>query len=399
MVDVALWIKRMWDVSSRSDSSAAAGARPLRYRRIVAKFGTNLLTAGTERLDLEMMAGLVGQVARLIRGGAQVIVVTSGAVAAGRHRLGSHQQRRRDVTYKQVLASIGQSHLMQSYDQLFAWHDLVVGQTLLTRRDLSERVSYINARNALQGLLSVGAVPIVNENDVVATDEIAETRIGDNDNLSAYVANLIDADLLAILTNIDGLYTADPNLDSQAQLLARVDLIDSTVERLAGKAISARSRGGMVTKLQAAKLATGSGVDVVIANGRERDVLPRLAAGESIGTLFPATTDRLESRKRWIRAGVAPKGRITVDDGAARALSVERKSLLPAGIVGVAGSFQPADLVELTTTAGRRLAIGITRYSDADITRIRGERSDRIADRLGYSYGDEIVHCDDLVLD
>jgi len=374
------------------------GAR-LRYRRVVAKFGTNLLTGGTDRLDLQMMAGLVGQVAGLVQHGAEVIVVTSGALAAGRHRLGGVRRRRRDLAFRQVLASIGQTHLMQSWDQLFSWHDLVVGQTLLTRRDIFDRTSYLNARNALLGLLEVGAIPIVNENDVVATDEIAEARIGDNDNLSAYVANLIDADLLAILTNIDGLFSADPHVDAEATLIERVDHIDATIEALAGRAISERARGGMVTKLQAAKLATGSGIDVVIANGHEPDVLGRLAAGESLGTLFPATADRMESRKRWIRAAVAPKGRIVIDAGAAHALAQEGKSLLPAGVVAAEGSFEPADLVEIVTAAGKRLAVGVTRYSDADVRLIRGRRSDRILSVLGYSYGDEVVHRDDLVLE
>ena len=372
--------------------------RDLRYRRIVAKFGTNLLTAGTDRLDLEMMASLVGQVARLVRRGARVTIVTSGAVAAGRHRLGPRPQPRRGVVWKQVLASIGQSHLMQSYDQLFSWHDIVVGQTLLTRRDFSDRLGYLNARNALEGLLAAGAVPIVNENDVVATDEIAEARIGDNDNLSAYVANLIGADLLAILTNIDGLFTADPNVDPAATLIPRVELIDAEVERLAGRAISARSRGGMVTKLQAAKLATGSGVDVVIANGHAPAVLARLAEGENIGTLFPATSGRMESRRRWPRAGLVKlSGSLVVDEGAARALA-DRSSLLAAGIVDVEGSFQAGDLVEVLAD-GQRVAVGKSRYAADDVRRIRGRRSDQIAELLGYSNGDEVVHRDDLVAD
>lgn len=375
------------------------GEAPLRYRRIVAKFGTNLLTAGTDRLDLEMMAALVGQVARLVRRGAEVIVVTSGAVAAGRHRLGGREGKRGDLAFKQVLASIGQTQLMQAWDQLFAWHEIVVGQTLLTRRDIFDRLGYLNARNALLGLLEVGAVPIVNENDVVATDEIAEARIGDNDNLSAYVANLIDADLLAILTNIDGLYSKDPNLYTDAAIIPLVPQITPETEALAGKAISERARGGMVTKLQAAKLATGSGVDVVIANGHVRDALPRIAAGESLGTLLPATTDRMESRKRWIRAAVAPRGRIIVDAGAARALCDEGKSLLPAGVLGAEGNFQPADLVEIVTREGQRLALGLARYGAADIGLIRGQRSDRIEGLLGYSYGDAIVHRDDLALE
>jgi len=377
-------------------TTAAGGAGELRYRRIVAKFGTNLLTAGTDRLDLEIMASLVGQVARLVRRGAQVIVVTSGAVAAGRHRLGARGQQRRDVAWKQVLASIGQSALMQAYEQLFSWHDIVVGQTLLTRRDLADHLGYLNTRNALQGLLAAGAVPIVNENDVVATDEIAEARIGDNDNLSAYVANLVNADLLAILTNIDGLYTADPNVDPTATLVRRVEQVNETVERLAGRAIHERSRGGMVTKLQAARVATGSGVNVVIANGRERDVLTRLAAGEELGTLFPATSQRLASRKREVRV-VRARGRLVVDDGAVRALAA-RRSLLPAGIVNVEGAFEPGEWVEIVATDGRRVATGKSRYSSDEIRLIRGRRSEKIAELLGASRGDEVVHSDDVVL-
>lgn len=380
------------------EARTADGQAPLRYRRIVAKFGTNLLTADSDRLDLEMMAALVGQVARLARRGAEVIVVTSGAMAAGRHRLGRGARSRRDLIYKQVLGSIGQTQLMQSWDSLFAWHELVVGQTLITRRDILDRLGYLNARNALLGLLEVGAVPVVNENDVIATDGFAEMRIGDNDNLSAYVANLTDAGLLAILTNIDGLYDKDPNLYADARLVPVVEHVSAETEAMAGKAISERSRGGMVTKLQAAKLATASGVDVVIANGHTPDILPRLAAGESIGTLFPATVDHLESRRRWIRAAVAPKGRVLIDAGAARALTAG-KSLLPAGIVGVSGSFQRADLIEIAVKDGSGLAVGLSRYSAADVELIRGRRSDAIEALLGYSYGDAVVHRDDLVLD
>jgi glutamate 5-kinase len=376
--------------------SSAPGT--LRYRRVVAKFGTNLLTAGGERLDLERMANLVGQVARLRARGAEVLVVTSGAVAAGRRRLGSARLPARGVVEKQVLAAVGQSALMQAYEQLFAWHEIAVGQTLITRRDLSDRLGYLTTRDALLGLLEAGVVPVVNENDVVATDEIAQARIGDNDNLSALVANLIDADLLAILTDIAGLYTADPHRDPSATLIPRVEMIDASIEALAGGAIDARSRGGMVTKLQAARLGTSSGVNVVIASGHEHDVLTRLAAGESIGTLFPAGADRMESRKRWIRAGVAPQGRIVVDDGAARALK-KRHSLLPAGVLRAEGSFRPADLIEIVTDAGRRIAVGLTRYGDADVNAISGQQSPRIVELLGYSYGDAIVHIDDLALD
>jgi glutamate 5-kinase len=374
---------------------APAGRRT--YRRIVAKFGTNILTAGTDRLDLEMMASLVGQIARLRREGCEVVVVTSGGVAAGRERLKS-PRRRRDLPYRQVLAAVGQVELMQKYHQLFAWHDLVVGQALLTRRDLVDRGGYLNARNTLWALLEFGAVPIVNENDTVAVDQIAETRIGDNDNLSAFVANLIEADLLAILTNTGGLYSADPHLDPTARLIPRVDRIDAEVEALAGGAISDRAIGGMATKLQAARLATASGVDVVIAGAHEPQVLGRLAAGAAIGTYFPATTDRVESRKRWMLSGLATRGAIVVDAGAVHALRDLGRSLLPAGIAGVEGPFERGDTVTIVDSEGERVAFGITNYAHVDVERIRGHQSDRIATVLGYTFGSEVVHRNNLVL-
>jgi|DewCreStandDraft_5_1066085.scaffolds.fasta_scaffold00008_85 glutamate 5-kinase len=367
------------------------------YRRIVAKFGTNLLTAGTDRLDLEVMAALVGQVARLMRQGLQVAVVTSGAIAAGRHRLGV-ANRRRDIPFRQILAAVGQSHLMHSYDQLFRWHGLVVAQVLLTKGDIADREGYLNVRNTLMGMLEMGVVPIINENDVVSLDEVAEAKIGENDNLAALVANLIEADLLVILTNTDGLYTADPTVDPTARLIPRVDRIDEAIERLAGGTRSPRSRGGMKTKLQAARLACASGTDVVIANGHTPQVLNRVVTGEPLGTLFPATVDRLESRKRWMRSGLAARGCIVVDAGAVRALREQGTSLLPAGVLGASGPFQRGDIVTITDAAGEQIAYGIANYSDADINRIKGHRSDRIVDILGYGYGAEVVHRNNLVL-
>lgn len=367
------------------------------YRRIVAKFGTNLLTAGTDRLDLEVMAALVGQVARLMRQGLQVAVVTSGAIAAGRHRLGV-ANRRRDIPFRQILAAVGQSYLMHSYDQLFRWHGLVVAQVLLTKGDIADREGYLNVRNTLLGMLEMGVVPIINENDVVSLDEVAEAKIGENDNLAALVANLIEADLLVILTNTDGLYTADPTVDPTARLIPRVDRIDEAIERLAGGTRSPRSRGGMKTKLQAARLACASGTDVVIANGHTPQVLNRVVTGEPLGTLFPATVDRLESRKRWMRSGLAARGCIVVDAGAVRALREQGTSLLPAGVLGASGPFQRGDIVTITDAAGEQIAYGIANYSDADINRIKGHRSDRIVDILGYGYGAEVVHRNNLVL-
>ncbi len=367
------------------------------YRRIVAKFGTNLLTAGTDKLDVATMSSLVAQVVRLMDEGREVLIVTSGAIAAGRQRL-DITENRRDIPFRQVLASVGQAHLMRQYDRLFAARGRVVAQTLLTRRDLSDRIGYLNARNTLLGLLEIGVVPIVNENDAVAIDEIAGARIGDNDNLSALVANLIDADLLALLTDTNGLFTADPRTHKTAQLIERIDRVTPEIEAIAGGSDSARGTGGMVTKLQAAKLGTGGGSDVFIANGRERDVLYRLASGEHVGTMLPARRSRVESRKRWMLSGLTTKGAIIVDAGAAKALTERSKSLLPAGVRDVQGPFKRGDTVNIVLPDGHAVACGITNYDDRDLTAIRGLRSDRIESVLGHQYGSEVVHRNNLVV-
>jgi glutamate 5-kinase len=374
----------------------AVGAPQVRYQRMVTKIGTNVLTAGTDRLDLEVMSSLVGQVARLHRQGKDVLIVSSGAIACGRHRLGTAKERK-DIPFRQVLASVGQTYLMQAYDELFAWHDIVVAQTLLTKRDLADRQGYLNARNTLLALLDVRAVPIVNENDVVAVEEIEGAKIGDNDNLSALVANLVDADLLVLLTDQAGLFTADPRLDPNARLIQRVEQIDGEIERLAGES-SERGVGGMTTKIQAAKLATAGGSHVVIADGREKDVLARLAEGEALGTLFPATVDRLESRKRWMLTGLSLKGSIVVDAGAARALRQEKRSLLPAGVRQVEGPFERGDAIAICDSERQQIACGIASYGSSDIETIHGLRSERIEEVLGYEYGAEVVHRDNLVL-
>ena len=394
-----------------SQAGAGHGGRDGRraYRRLVAKFGTSLLTGGSDQLDLQVMSALVGQVARLRRQGVAVIVVTSGAIAAGRDRLNQTGERRdgpgrgrasarKDITSRQVLASVGQSHLMQTYDRLFAEHDLVVGQTLLTRRDLADRVAYLNARNTLMALLELGAVPVVNENDVVAVEEIESALIGDNDNLSSLVANLVDADLLALLTDTGGLYTTDPRRDQSAQLVPRVERITPEIERLASDTETRHGVGGMITKLQAAKLATAGGADVVIASGHEPNALERLVKGEALGTLFPATTDRMESRKRWMLAGLAARGKIVIDAGATKALLSQGRSLLAAGVHEVAGRFDRGDTVSIYADDGRRIAIGVTSYGREDVAAIRGVRSDRIAQVLGHEYGAEVVHRNNLVL-
>jgi len=368
----------------------------VRYHRVVAKFGTSLLTAGSDRLDLEAMSRLVGQVVRLRARGSSVVVVSSGAQAAGRHRLAKRLPAGRTPT-RQAFASVGQSHLMQSWDELFDWHDTVVAQVLLTRRDLSDRLGYLNARTTLRELLDADTVPIVNENDAVALDQVLATRIGENDSLSAYVANLIDADLLVMLTDVDGLYDKDPHTHAEAHLLRRVERIDPKVEAAAGDG-RGHGTGGMVTKLRAARIATQAGVDVVIVNGRDPDVLLAVAEGEERGTFFPAAGDRIESRKRWILGNISRSGHIVVDAGAALALQQHGRSLLPAGIAAVVGAFERGEAVEVRDPEGRRIAAGTANYDSRELSRIRGLHSEHIAETLGYAYGDEVIHRDNMVL-
>ncbi len=368
-----------------------------RYQRIVVKFGTGLVTGGHDHLNPDIMSGLVAQVARLHEEGRELIVVSSGAIASGRHKLGL-SRKMGGIPYKQVLAAIGQSPLMHFYDQLFSEHHITVAQALLAKADLSDRAGYLNTRNTLLALLELRVLPIVNENDVVAVDEIKEARFGDNDNLSAMVANLVDADLLLILSDIAGLFTADPHRHAEAKLIPQVTRIDAEIEKLAAGTTSNLAIGGMVTKIEAAKLATSSGVAVVVADGREPQAILRLAGGESIGTLFQPTTSKLESRKRWMLSGLCTRGKLVVDPGAATALKTRQGSLLAAGIKQVSGCFEQGDIVNISNAEGARLGCGITNYSSADIEVIKGAHSGEITTLLGYDYGSEVVHRNNLVL-
>ena len=367
------------------------------YKRIVAKFGTSLLTGGSDRLDQNIMSSLVGQVAQLHKQGREMIIVSSGAIASGRHKLGLTQQIK-GIPFKQVLASVGQHRLMSLYEQLFSKYNITVAQALLAKADLLDRAGYLNARNTLLALLELRVLCIVNENDVVAVDELQEARFGDNDNLSAMVANLIDADLLMILTDTAGLYTADPHRDPHARLISQVERIDSEIERLAADTSSSLGTGGMITKIEAAKLATSSGVTVVIADGREPDIILRLANGEALGTRFLPTTSKLESRKRWMLSGLSTKGKLVVDSGAALALKKQKRSLLAAGIKSVEGTFQRGDIVNIYDPEGSRIGCGIVNYSSTDIEVIKGGHSRKIATLLGYDYGSEVVHRNNLVV-
>lgn len=370
---------------------------PVPFRRIVVKLGTNLLTAGTGRLDRTAIRLLVDQVARLHGEGREVVVVSSGAVAAGRERLGQ-VRKLRHVPLRQVYAAVGQSRLMALYDELFRAHDVPVAQTLLTRADLQHRLSYLNARNTLLGLLDLRVVSIVNENDVVAVEELEAASFGDNDNLSAMVAGLVDADVLVLLSDIDGLYTADPNRDPKATRIPVVSRVDQSIEALAGTSPNELARGGMITKIQAARTATASGMAVIIADGRQPDMLLRLAAGEACGTLFLPAGNRMESRKRWMLSGVSQKGSLVVDDGAAQALVQRKSSLLAAGVGEVEGHFGRGDIVAIRDRAGRAIGYGIANYALQEIDAIKGLRSSAIEGVLGHHYGDEVVHRNNLVL-
>ncbi|MEW6141562.1 MAG: glutamate 5-kinase [Chloroflexota bacterium] len=372
------------------------------YKRIVAKFGTSLLTGGTEQLDLKVMSGLVAQVAQLRRDGKEVVIVTSGAIAAGRQKLGISREERREkehkgLPFKQVLAAVGQSHLMQTYEQLFKWYNLTVAQALLTKADLADRSGYLNARNTLLALIEMGVIAIINENDVVAIDEIETAKFGDNDNLSATVANLIDADLLVLLTNIDGLYTSDPRKNAAARLIPRVEKIDAELERLVSGATDGLGTGGMATKLEAARLATSSGITMVIANGYKTDILTSLAAGQMEGTLFVPQVSHREAKKRWLLCGLTCKGQVTIDKGALNALINQNRSLLPAGIAAVSGDFQRGDIVDIFDQSGNHVGSGIINYGAADLVKIKGIRSDKIAEVLGYEYGAEAIHRNNMV--
>lgn len=361
--------------------------------RIVVKLGTHTLTDNGDRLSRPRMIDLVRQMADLRSQGHEILLVSSGAIFAGREVLGP-PPRRRDIPYKQVLAAVGQGRLMGLYEQFFGLYGIIVAQALLTRADLAHRGRYLNARNTLLSLLRLGIVPVINENDVVGIEEI---KIGDNDNLSALVANAVDADLLIILTDQAGLFTADPRLDPNAQLISEVAVIDDRVRLLAGGSASGVGTGGMVTKIQAAELATRSGTEVSIAAGTEPDVLLRMASGELIGTRFLTPVSSVESRKRWILAESAG-GDICLDDGAVEALVKHGRSLLPVGVTGVIGQFERGQTVRLLAPGGEEIARGIVNYSASSLSAIKGHHSSEIPAVLGYQYGPTVVHRDNLLL-
>ena len=367
-----------------------------KYNRIIVKAGTSLLTSGSGQLDLSILENLVFQIAELQRRGYQIVLVSSGAVAVGRSAMDSALENK-DVLDRQVLAAVGQPRLMNIYEQLFANQGIICAQALLSRRDFNDRLGYLNLRNTLWSLMDRGMLPIINENDVVAVEELEGNVFGDNDSLSAMVSNVIDADLLLMLGTVDGMFTKDPNLNDDAELISTVDHVDERINEFGGPSSDRMGRGGMATKIEAAKLATSSGANVVIANGTVEAVIVRIINGERLGTLFVSRFSRLESRERWMVSGLLDDTYIKIDNGAAQALSCENSSLLAAGIVDVAGDFERGDVVSIMGNNNRRISIGISNYSSADLLRIRNLRSNAIEETLGYHYGDAVIHRNNMV--
>jgi glutamate 5-kinase len=363
-------------------------------KRIVIKIGSRILTDEDGNLDRTWISALASDIAVLRKKGMEVIMVSSGAVAAGRTHIGI-TERLRTIPQKQAAAAVGQPLLMHEYEEAMRASGYKVAQILLTGEDLADRQRFLNARATLDTLLEFGIIPIINENDTVAVDEI---KFGDNDNLSALVTNLADAGLLVILTDIDGLYDADPRLKTDARLIPLVRSITKEMERSAGGSGSAVGTGGMATKLSAAKKAGKSGAATLILNGRVAGILLQAMEGEDLGTFFLPEARSLSSRKHWIAFTLRPKGKIYVDAGASRVLRQEGRSLLPSGVTRLEGNFERGAGVKVCDTEGIEFARGVTDYGSGELALILGRKSSEIEDILGYRYGDAIIHRDNLVL-
>jgi glutamate 5-kinase len=362
-------------------------------KRIVVKVGSNVLSA-PGGLNLDAVAALSSQISTLMNEGLEVLFVSSGAVAAGLRKLGM-SKRPEEVPKRQAIAAVGQTGLMNAYEAAFGDHNKRVAQILLTGEDLNNRKRYLNARNALNTLLSWKVVPIINENDTVMVEEI---KVGDNDNLSAMITLLMDADFLINLTDIEGLYTKDPRTHTDAEMIPRVESIKKGIEQFASHIPGALGRGGMLSKIKAAKKVTAAGVPMIIARGTKPDILPRLFAGESHGTYFAPQNKKLNSRKCWIAYTLTPKGSLLLDAGAAKAVLRLGKSLLPSGIVGVQGEFGVGAPAAILNQEGTGIGIGLVNYSAADIRAIMGLNTCQIKERLGAKPYDEVIHRDNLVI-
>jgi glutamate 5-kinase len=362
-----------------------------KYKRVVIKVGTKIITSSNLRLNKKEVALLSAQIVKLLKNKVEVILVSSGAIAEGMSQL-KLSKRPKELKLLQAAAAIGQSRLMRAYENFFSKKNILTAQLLLTRADLSDRKRYLNAKNTLITLMEKGVLAIINENDTVSTDEI---KFGDNDQLSAMVANLVSADALIILTDVDGLYCMD-NEGKQEQ----IDIVEeiSRVEHHASGAGCELSVGGMKTKLEAARMATSSGITCIIANGKKDDILNELIKGKKVGTLFTPRSSKLNEKKKWIAFSKKSKGKLIIDEGATKALCHQGKSLLSAGIIKVTGDFAYGDLVSVINETGKELARGFSNYSSGDIDEIKGCKTSEIEKKLGCKYYDEIIHRDNLVI-
>ena len=363
-------------------------------KRLVIKIGSALLTNNGSGLDRAAIDGWVEQINQLLVAGKEIVLVSSGSVAEGIVRLG-WKQRPETIHELQAAAAVGQMGLIQTYESSFQRFDRLTAQILLDHDDLASRQRYLNARSALQTLISLNVIPIVNENDTVVTDEI---RFGDNDSLAALVANLIDADLLVILTDKDGLYSANPDVNSDATLISEAMASDTSLDALAGGSASGLGRGGMVTKLQAARLAERSGCSTVIVGGSNNNIITAVADGENVGTLLTASQQPIAARKQWLAGHLQAKGQLLLDAGAVKVLTGQGRSLLAVGVTDVLGHFTRGDLVSCIDSNGQEIARGLVNYNSDEARRIKGQSTEAIADILGYLEDDELIHRDNMVI-
>lgn len=368
--------------------------KKIRYKRILVKIGTSVITSGKSRLDKKKIHNIVSQIAEILDNGTEVIIVTSGAIGAGMGML-KVCARPQSLPQLQACAAIGQSQLMKLYEENFKKKGYVSAQILLTQDDLTDRKRYINAKNTILTLLEEGAVPIINENDTVSTEEI---KFGDNDRLSSLTANLSEVDLLVLLTDVDGLYQYDQKRKERIRCLSIVEKITRDVENLAVKQKSKGGVGGMVSKLQAAKITTSSGIPCIIASGKKKGILLKIVDGEKAGTLFLASRNSISAKKHWIAYTSRAQGIIKVDSGARDALARRQKSLLSSGIVGVDGKFDIGDVVSIVDEANIEFARGLTSYSSHELKKIKGLKTNEIEAALGYKYYDEVIQRDNLVI-
>lgn len=363
-------------------------------KRIVVKVGTSTLSHSTGKLNFQRIERLVRELADLANQGKEIILVTSGAVSAGMDRLGL-KEKPKTIPEKQAAAAVGQGILLHTYEKIFGEYGQIVAQVLLTREDSVNRKRYANSRNTLLTLLSMGVIPIINENDAVAVDEL---KIGDNDTLSAMVASIVDADLLIILSDVEGVFTANPQSDPTAALIPEIGDITPEIEDLAGGPGSMRGTGGMYTKIQAAKIAVNSGVVMVIASGFRDGVVREVLSGSNVGTLFLSKESRLHIRKRWLAFGARIRGSVIVDKGCEQAIITTGSSLLPAGITMVDGDFEQGSTIRILTAEGREIARGVVNYGADDVRKIAGVQTQDIIEKLGSKLYDEIIHRDNMVV-